>query len=322
MNNDYEAQLDTELVEIFRQLPEMDAPGLDALGVQQRVNRILAAGRDSYTQAEPDPAVTSEDLIIDGPDTQVAVRVYRPAESRRSGPLPAILWIHGGGFIIGNIEGDDAYCRELCRQVDCVIVSVEYRLAPQHPYPAAVDDCYTALSWLEASCQQLGADVDRIAVAGCSAGGCLAAAVALRARDEQGPKLVMQALLIPCLDDRCQTPSSHAVTEPQVWNRSLSLKTWAAYLANVTDEVPIYAAPGRAEDLACLPPSYISIAALDLLRDEAMDYAQHLMRSGVDTELHVYPGTFHGWFSFAPQARASIKHQADLVSALVKRFAV
>jgi acetyl esterase/lipase len=320
MVDDFEKALDPELVAVFRQLPALDYPELDARGVQQRRLLLIDAMRDRFPSPVADPAVAMDDLYIGDGDTPLRVRLYRPRKSHRTTPLPALLWIHGGGFILGNIESEDTLCQQLCKQADCLVASVEYRLAPQHPYPAAADDCYRGLTWLTQSSHELTIDPNRIAVGGSSAGGCLAAAVALRARDEKGPRLAMQILVIPALDDRCETVSSRAVTDPRVWNRSLSQKTWAAYLAEVTGEVPCYAAPARADNLAGLPPAFVSIAELDLLRDEAMSYAQRLMHSGVQTELHVYPGTFHGWFMFAPQATASIRHQRDIVHALTRKF--
>ena len=246
MVDHFESALDPELVAVLQQLPVLDDPQLDALGVQQRSLEMIEAMRDRLPKPVDDPAVATEDFYVGEGGNPLRIRLYTPQKSLRTTPLPALLWIHSGGFILGNIESEDSLCQQLCKQADCVVASVEYRLAPQHPYPAALDDCYLGLAWLTQSCDQLAIDPNRIAVGGSSAGGCLAAAVALRARDENGPRLAMQILVIPALDDRCETPSSHAVTDPRIWNRSLSVKTWAAYLAEVSGQVPAYAAPARA----------------------------------------------------------------------------
>ena len=318
MTDEFVARLDPELVKIFQYLPEWDQPGLDALALQQRALEVFAVSAKNMNTTPADPAITQEDVFVDTPEHRVRVRLYRPQQEVDTSPLPALLWLHGGGFILGNIEADDAICRYLCKQADCLIASVEYRLAPQHPYPAAINDCYAALNWLSDSAASLNIDPQRIAVGGCSAGGCLAAGVSLLARDQQGPNLAAQLLMIPALDDRGETFSATNVTEARVWNRSLSQKSWAAYLQGLGDEVPCYAAPARAENLAGLPPTFMSIAELDLLRDEALEYAQRLMQSNVRTELQVYPGAFHGSFMFAPNAAISLRQQAELANALAR----
>ena len=319
MKDDFAKQIDPELAGIFQYLPIMDQPGLDALGFQQRAMEIFAEAAAQIPTPVADPSVEIEDVYIDVPQHRIQLRIYRPRDTGQDSLLPAIFWIHGGGFILGSIEGDDVFCQQLCRNTGCLVASVEYRLVPQYTYPIPVDDCYAGLKWLCEHAEQLGIDLDRVAVAGCSAGGCLAAAVALRARDLQEIKLAAQLLIIPTLDDRCETVSAQTVTEPRVWNRSLSLMSWGAYLQDIEGEVPGYAAPGRAEDLAGLPPAFVSVAELDLLRDEAIDYAQRLMQAGVTTELKVYPGAFHGSYMFAPNAGVSRRQVTDIYAA-AKRF--
>jgi acetyl esterase len=239
-----------------------------------------------------------EDRMVPGfeGDPDVAVRVYRPRSIAPGTLAPAVLTIHGGGFIIGSVDAEHAGSALMALGTGAVVVSVEYRLAPEHPYPAGVHDCYAALTWLHAEASALGVDPARVAVAGASAGGGLAAATALLARDRGGPPLCFQMLQIPELDDRLDTPSMRAFTDTPLWSRPLAVKSWAAYLGELagSSDVPSYAAPARAEDLAGLPAAYVSTAENDPLRDEGIIYALRMLQAGVSVELHQFPGTFHG----------------------------
>jgi acetyl esterase len=227
-------------------------------------------------------------------DPEVGIRVYSPTE--RSGPVPGIVTIHGGGFMIGSVETEHVGSAYMALDTGAVVVSVEYRLAPEHPFPAAVHDCYAALQYLHAQAAELGVDPARIALAGVSAGGGLAAATALLARDLGGPAVCFQLLHIPELDDRLETPSMRAFTDSPMWNRPLAVQSWQAYLGPMAeaDDVSPYAAPSRAADLSGLPPAYISTAEADPLRDEGILYGLRLLQAGVSVELHQFPGTFHG----------------------------
>jgi acetyl esterase/lipase len=182
----------------------------------------------------------------------------------------------------------------LVQELGILLASVDYRLAPEHPYPAGLDDCMTALNWLHREAPELGVDPGRIGVFGQSAGGGLAAAVALRARDERGPALCFQFLGIPELDDRLETPSMRRFVDTPMWNRPNAELSWKYYLGSLVGETPYYAAPARALDLSGLPSAYVSAMEFDPLRDEAIDYGSRLLQSGVSVELHVFPGTFHG----------------------------
>ena len=230
------------------------------------------------------------------------MRVYRPAGL--PGSLPALLYIHGGGMVIGSVATEDAIARMLVARVGAVAVSVDYRLAPETEHPGPVEDCYAALAWMAGESATLGIDPQRLAVYGGSAGGNLAAAVALLARDRGGPALVFQMLLYPMLDDRCDTPSCREIQDIGIWDGWANREGFEALLGDRagTDGVDAYAAPARAADLSGLPPTYIDVGELDSLRDEDVDYALRLLRAGVPTELHVYPGAYHGWEVFAPGA--------------------
>jgi acetyl esterase/lipase len=200
-----------------------------------------------------------------------------------------------------------------------VVVSVEYRLAPEHPFPAGLHDCFAALTFVADAALELGVDQERIAIVGTSAGGGLSAATALMARDRGGPALCFQMLHIPELDDRLETHSMQTFVDSPIWNRPLAVQSWQAYLGADANEVSPYAAPARAEDLAGLPPAYISTAENDPLRDEGILYALRLLQAGVSVELHQFPGTFHG---SALVTTAEISKRAQRESATVLRRAL
>lgn len=238
--------------------------------------------------------VAWEDRQIPGPDAapEVMVRIYRPPGAE--GVRPGLIYIHGGGFCVGNVEGEHAGAASVCAEADAVVVSVEYRLAPEHPYPAPLEDCYAALEWMHREAGSLGVDPAHIGIMGQSAGGGLSAGLALLARDRGGPAICFQMLGIPELDDRLDTPSMQQFTDTPLWNRPNAIVSWKYYLGDSGGEVPIYAAPARAKDLAGLPPAYVSTMEFDPLRDEGIQYAMRLLEHGVSVELHQFPGTFHG----------------------------
>jgi acetyl esterase len=244
---------------------------------------------------------------------EVPVRIYRPGED--SSDRPGVLDIHGGGFVIGAAAIDDGLNAAIVRELGAVVVSVDYRLAPEHPFPAPVDDCYEALVWFADHAAELGVDPARIGVSGFSAGGCLAATTALLARDRGGPALAMQLLLDPVLDDRLQTPSMRSGTDTVGWCLGDAVLSWRYYLCDDAD-ASRHAAPARSEDLSGLPPTYISVNELDCLRDEGIDYAGRLLAAGTRTELHCWSGTFHGSRSVLPTADVSRRSTAALLSAL------
>jgi acetyl esterase/lipase len=238
-----------------------------------------------------------EEHDVPGPpgDPDVTVRVYVP-KARPSEPIPAILYIHGGGFFLGSIDTEHGGAARMADELGVVVASVEYRLAPEFPFPAGLEDCYAALVWLHDQADVLGVDRARVAINGGSAGGGLAAGLALLARDRGGPAICFQYLGIPELDDRLDTPSMRQFHDTPMWSRPQAEKSWEWYLGDAygSDDVSPYAAPARATDLAGLPPAYVSTMEYDPLRDEGILYALNLMAAGVSVELHSFPGTFHG----------------------------
>jgi acetyl esterase/lipase len=246
------------------------------------------------------------------------VRIYQPAG--RAAMLPALLWIHGGGYVIGSVEADDLRMRRLAAAVDCVVVSVEYRLAPEHPFPAALEDCYAALKWLSIHAADLGIDRARIAIGGASAGGGLAASLALLARDRAEVTVAFQLLIYPMIDDRNIAQAGDTVPDTLLWTRENNRAGWRAYLGRDIDgeDVSPYAAASRAIDVSGLPPAYISLGELDLFLNEDIAYAQRLMDAGVPTELHVYRGAYHGFDTLAPSSGVARRFIADRDSALMR----
>jgi acetyl esterase/lipase len=244
--------------------------------------------------------------------TELRVRVY--ARRDRRADTSALLWIHGGGMVLGTIDGDDHMCKTWARDFGCVIASVDYRLAPEHQYPAHIDDCYAGLRWLAGHVERFSVDPKRLAIGGASAGGGLAAGTALLARDRDEVALCFQYLVYPMIDDRDETPSTHDITFPKVWKRVSNQHGWAAYLGGRAGgaDVPIYAAPARAEvdDLRGLPPAYVDVGELDPFRDEDIAYAARLLAAGVPCELHVTPGAFHGSEMSVPDAASSRRIRA------------
>jgi acetyl esterase/lipase len=278
----------------------------------------MNAMRAAMAPVALDERVTIEDRMVPGPEGEpdIRLRIYRLAD--QEGAVPGVYWIHGGGMIIGDPEMDDPRMVEYVVQLGCVAVSVDYRLAPEHPHPAPVEDCYAGLVWTAKNAAELGIDPDRLAVGGLSAGGGLAAGTVLLARDRGGPALAFQLLVCPMLDDRNVTPSSREFAEAVVWNRDANLFGWTALLGDAagSDDVSPYAAPARATDLSGLPPAYIDVGELEVFRDECIDYAQRLVQAGVSTEFHLYPGAFHGFDGMIPEAEISRRAAAERVVAL------
>lgn len=245
-------------------------------------------------------AVERTDSAVPG-DPEIPVRIHRPKGF--DGVLPCVYSMHGGGYVIGSYAMDDPVFDDLCPKIGFVGVSIDYRLAPETTYPGPLEDCYRGLRWIHDHADELGIDADRVGVMGVSAGGGLAAALALLARDRGELRVDFQLLESPMLDDRQVTPSSRQDGLP-VWSRRSNTFGWKSYLGDLygRDDVAYTAAPARATDLTGLPPAFISVGAVDGFRDEDVDYAVRLNQAGVPTELHVYPGACHGFFLLAPDA--------------------
>jgi acetyl esterase/lipase len=278
----------------------------------------IPAVRQAMALTQPDDeilrrggAVDLEERNVPGPEgaPDLAVLILRPARGR--GPWPGLYYVHGGGMVLGSRRSSAAELAAWVEEIGLVAVSVEYRLAPEHPHPAPVEDCYAGLCWTAAHACELGIGTQALIIAGQSAGGGLAAGTALMARDRGGPALSHQILLCPMLDDRAVTPSSQEFEHVGFWGRTSNHTGWTALLGDARGgpAVSPYAAPARAADLTGLPPAFIDVGSVDIFRDEDMDYAARLSRAGLPVEFHLWPGGFHGFEGVGPDstlARAAV----------------
>ena len=264
--------------------------------------------------------ITSDHLVPSlAGEPDVPVRFYAPKNA--SANLPALLWIHGGGYVLGSMLNDDYMVKRMVEAVGCAVLSVDYRLAPEHPFPAPLEDCYTALSWLYKQCQTLNVDTSRIAIGGISAGGGLAAGLALLARDRGEFAPVFQMLLCPMLDDSSSSASSENISDERTWNRHCNLKGWEAYLGE-QGTGSVYAAAARATNLSGLPPAYIPEGSLDIFVDENTLYAHRLEAAGVAVEHLVYPGGVHAFEYIYPAAGVSSRARKDHYAALKQALSI
>ncbi len=309
-DTDSRARVAPELAPFLDFLPDLDfSQGIDAFRAPfaDRPRAPLPAGLE---------VVAREERFIPGAAGAPEVRVllYRPPEASTV-PRPAVLHMHGGGFVLGDPEINDVSNRALALEHGCIVVSVDYRLAPETRFPGALEDCYAVLVWMHDHAADLGLDVSRIATSGESAGGGHAAALALYARDRGGPAIRFQLLDAPMLDDRtCAATEPHPHCGQFVWSPDKNRFGWRALLGVEPGgpEVPENAAPARAKDLTGLPPTFISVGALDLFLEENLEFTRRLARAGVAVELHVTPGAYHGSgvAQAAPQTLATARQRS------------
>jgi len=300
-----------------------ELPRVGDYSTAEKIQAIRAERDDVFEPIPRLDTIEVEDREVPGLDgaPAVPIRIYRP-KAKASAPRAGFLEIHGGGFLFGTIDMMDGWCQMIAEQVDVVVVSVGYRLAPEDPFPAGLEDCYAALAWMAENADTLGIDRDRLAIGGQSAGGGLAAGLALYARDQGGPAICYQLLEIPEIDDRLDTPSMREFQDTPFWNRPNAVHSWKHYLGpEHKGEPSLYAAPARAtaKDVAGLPPAYVSTMEFDPLRDEGIRYALTLLEAGVSVELHNYAGTFHG-SAFLPQAEPTRRNNDEIVAILRRRL--
>ena len=310
--------IDPELIPPSRSIP---SPGFHADTLKEVRASMLAKATASLPSDTT--AVSVETLHLEGKNPAPPVRVlaYRPTQVR--GKCPVLLHLHGGGYVVGSPERKGAEHRKLAADLGCAIYSVDYRLAPETPFPGAVEDCYAVLEWLHKNASELNLDTNRIGVMGESAGGGLAASLALLVRDRAQFRLAFQHLVSPMLDDRTAVyTNTDSSTGQFAWTQEDNAFGWSALLGSALGgpDVSPYAAAARAQDLKGLPATFLSIAALDLLMEEELEYARRLARSGVSLELHLYPATFHGFVPTCPKARVSVAAARDSYEALRRAF--
>lgn len=313
---DLKTRIDPELIPSLEMMPAEGMDFSDIPAVREMSNKMFA---EMTAMLPPVEGVITTDAAVPGPEDSpnVDLRIYTPEDKADS--MPGLLWIHGGGYIVGNLESDDYTLKQVSTSIGCVVLSVNYRLAPENPFPAGIEDCYAALKWTADKADSLNIDKSRIAIGGGSAGGGLAASLAILTRDRAEVSIIFQMLIYPMIDDRNVSHSSHIITDPRTWDREKNLFAWRVYLGKEAEKEKVspYAAASRAEDLSGLPPAYIAVGELDLFLDEDIEYAQRLLQAGVSTELHVYPGATHG-FDAVTNASVAERYIEERNNALMK----
>lgn len=286
------------------------------LGSDQTV-RVIRSLQQRAPVPPTAPGVDVEERELPRRDGgRIRLLVHQPEGRVR--PSGALLWIHGGGLIFGAPEQSNEVTNRLAKDLGIVVAATDYRLAPEDPYPAGLDDCMDALTWLHDQAEELGIDPDRIAVGGDSAGGGLTAAVCQRALDEGGPTVAFQALVYPMLDDRTALRVDDEGRGQFVWTAKSNNYAWQAYLGHIpgVDDPRPYVAPARREDLSGLPPAWLGVGELDLFYEEDLEYARRLEAAGVRCEVHIVPGMYHGADQFVARAPSMVEFHASLAAAL------
>ena len=294
------------------------APSLGTV-TADNIHKIRATRMLQNEAVELSDEVTRTDVMVPGPDgSEIRLRVHRRVGLE--GPMPCIYWIHGGGFVLGSPEQDDQRFDRWCQRFDVVGVAVQYRLAPEDPYPAGLEDCYAGLKWVVEHGDEIGVDGSRVGFGGPSGGGGLAAALGLLVRDRAEFEVNYQMLIYPMIDDTQTTVSAN--WDVPIWDMGSNEFGWRSYLGDLYGavDIPSYAAAARATDLSGLPPTYVMTGTLDAFCDEDITYAQRLNQAGVDVELHVYPGAPHGFDGFAPGTRVARQARADINAWLARQI--
>lgn len=299
-----------EYAQVWKQFPLPQFSKTDVAAARSGTRRYFL--QVAARSAVPRDAVAIEETSVRSrPGSEpVLVRIYRPKSHERGRGL---IYLHGGGFTVGDLDIEDERCYLLARDAQCVVVSVDYRLAPEFTYPIPLEDCYTALQWIAENAGELAVHTDRVGVAGCSAGGALAAGLAQLTCDRGGPALAMQMLLYAVLDT---TTSSATMSRLDEEMRCDLERMWDRYLGDLRPAPPSYATPGSRTNLSGLPPAYIVAAEFDIFRDQAVAYAEALRNDGVGAELHVWPRVPHAFDQFVPEAtisRQAVKEQANAI---------
>ena len=296
--------IDPQAQAFLDQIAALGGQPLSAMGVDgaRQAMELLSAMRP-----EPPAVAAAVDRRIPGPGGDIPVRIYTP---NGTAPFPLLVYFHGGGWVLGGLDTHDGVCRALANGAGCVVVSVDYRLAPEHRYPAAAEDCHAATKWAAANAAELGADARRLAVGGDSAGGNLAAVVPQMARDRGGPAIVFQLLIYPATDAASDAPSQRENADGYLLTHGDMLWFWGHYLGDAARGAEPYASPLRADRLAGLPPALVITAEFDPLRDEGETYAKRLEEAGVPARLTRYDGMIHGFFGMGhlmDQANAAVR---------------
>ena len=306
--------VDPQVRTFLDELAALGAPPLEQLTPEEARANTAA---ESALMGEPEPVAKKEDRQVPGPHGPIPIRIYTP---EGEGPFGVLVYYHGGGWVVGDIPSHEGICCSLVNAAKCIVVSVDYRLAPEHKYPAAADDSYAATQWVAENAESFGGDPKRIAIGGDSAGGNLTAAVTLMAKDRGGPEIRLQVLVYPVTDFRFDTRSYEENAEGYLLTSVGMRWFWNHYLADEKDGAEPYASPLRAKDLSGLPPAVVLTAEYDPLRDEGEAYAARLGSAGVPTTLTRYSGMIHAFFRRSDRFDKAKKAQAQVAEALRKAF--
>ena len=312
------AVLDPDAAAVFKAFQEAGRPPYES-GTPVKARELYLAGR-AVSNPEPPELESAKPLSIAAPLGAIPARIYTPKQLRKTGGLaPCLVFYHGGGWVIGDLDSHDVVCRKLAHEGESIVISIDYRLAPEHKFPAAVDDAIAAVKWVAANAKELGVDYYSLMVGGDSAGGNLAAVVALAARDGDGPKLAGQVLIYPATDFAMSHPS-HSEPETSILLTHSVIKWFCNHYLNGTADIDHWkASPARASTLAGLPPAYVLTAGADPLRDEGDEYAARLKEAGVPMTYRHFPGQFHGFFTMGKllqQANVAVTEIAGWMKAL------
>jgi acetyl esterase len=310
--------LDPDAAAVFKAFQEAGRPAFETISPGE-ARELYLAGR-FVTNPEPPELKSVKPLAIPAPHGSIPARVYTPTTLRQTGGLaPCLVFFHGGGWVIGDLDSHDVVCRKLADEGELIVISVDYRLAPEHKFPAAVDDAIGATKWIADNARQLGIDASHLSVGGDSAGGNLAAVVAIAARDGNGPAISAQVLIYPATE-ASRTHPSHSEPETSILlTHSVTRYFYESYLNGATDIHDWRASPARASTLIGLPPAYVLTAGADPLRDEGREYAERLKQAGVPVTYRHFPGQFHGFFTMGKllqQANVAASEIADWLKAL------
>ncbi|MEQ9359476.1 alpha/beta hydrolase [Coleofasciculus chthonoplastes] len=299
---------------LLNQIKQLGLPSLNELDPIQAREQATQANQLSH---KPEPVALVENRLIPGSQIDIPIRIYTPAGNP---PFPILVFFHGGGWVIGNLEAVDSICRTLTNQAGCIVVSVDYRLAPEHKFPAAVEDAYTATEWVAKNAASFQGDPKRIAVGGDSAGGNLAAVVALLSRDRKFPSLRYQVLFYPATQYGFDTDSHRQNGKDYLLTTELLVWFWHHYLSSAADGQNPQASPLLADDLSNLPPALIITAEYDPLRDEGEAYGMRLQKAGVSVKMTRYDGTIHGFVGMAQVLDQGREALAEAAVALQSQF--
>lgn len=313
----YKLELNQELVPVLDALKNQPAPPSD-MSLQDIFRNMTKQVAESIRMESTDKVKIENHYFTNSEGVQTRIRVFTPVSGKEAKPL--LYWIHGGGTMSGLPEQEDPMLHNLAAELNCIVTSIDYRLTPENPYPIPLNDCYEGLTHLATNAGKFGIDGNRIIVGGGSAGGLLSTSCAIKARNENGPKLLLQYLEYPMLDNRSISQSNKEITDLGVWDAAVNKYAFGCYLKDLDEEAYKNAVPNLVEDLSNLPDAFVMVGTMDCLRDEGIEYAQKLAAAGNQIELHILPGVVHAFDVFAPTSQIAQQYWKIKIAALKRSF--